>query len=140
MLSRPHPGSRRGAAAVEAAFLLPLLVFLSVIAVDFARVFYYDLTLFSCARNGALYGSGDALYSTHTAGIKAAALADATNLDPQPTVTSTTGIDPEGYPYVEVTVAGEFETVIDYPGVNHKTAIARTVRMRVAPTIAKPPG
>jgi Flp pilus assembly protein TadG len=128
---------RRGAAAVEAAFLLPFLVFLGIIAVDFARVFYYDLTLYSCARNGALYASGDILYSTNLPGIQAAALADATNLNPQPKVSSTTGVDLDGLPYVEVTVTGAFETIVSYPGVKHNTVIARTVRMRVAPTIPK---
>ena len=48
---------RRGATVVELAVLLPLLVFVFVIAVDFARVFYYSLTLTNCARAGAMYAS-----------------------------------------------------------------------------------
>ena len=42
-------------AAVELAFLLPLLVFACMAAVDFARVAYVQVTLQNCARNGALY-------------------------------------------------------------------------------------
>jgi Flp pilus assembly protein TadG len=47
--------ARRGAAAVELAMLLPVLVFSSMMAVDFARVAYVQVTLQNCARNGALY-------------------------------------------------------------------------------------
>jgi len=50
------PGkSRRGAAAVELAMLLPVLVFLSMAAVDYGRLVNVQLTLQNCARNGALY-------------------------------------------------------------------------------------
>jgi TadE-like protein len=45
----------RGAAAVELALLLPVLVFCSMITVDFARVAYVQVALQNCARNGALY-------------------------------------------------------------------------------------
>src|SRR5262245_7746433 len=44
MLGSPlstRPARRGGAAAVEMALLLPLLAFLCVISVDFARIFYY---------------------------------------------------------------------------------------------------
>jgi Flp pilus assembly protein TadG len=45
-LAPPVPGrERRGAAIVELAILLPLLVFLFVIGTDFARSFYYSLTV-----------------------------------------------------------------------------------------------
>ena len=47
--------ARRGAAAVELALLLPVLVFCSMMSVDFARVAYVQVTLQNCARNGALY-------------------------------------------------------------------------------------
>jgi Flp pilus assembly protein TadG len=47
--------AHRGAAAVELAILLPVLVFSSMMAVDFAQVAYVQVTLQNCARNGALY-------------------------------------------------------------------------------------
>ena len=53
--TRKRRGDRRGAAAVEVALLLPVLVFCSMMAVDFARVAYVQLVLQNCARNGALY-------------------------------------------------------------------------------------
>ena len=50
-------GGRRGASVVELAICLPLLVFLFVIAVDFARVYFVSITLANSARAGALYAS-----------------------------------------------------------------------------------
>jgi Flp pilus assembly protein TadG len=138
--SRPGKGSnrRRAAATAELAILLPLLAFLFVIAVDYARVFYYSLTVENCARNGALYGSDPvaASQSPYTS-ISQAALADAANLQPQPTVTSTNGSDSAGNPYVEVTVAWQFASLTNFPGVPNSTNLARTVRMRVAATTPK---
>src|ERR1700723_712886 len=47
--------ARRGAAAVELALLLPVLIFCSMITVDFARVAYVLVALQNSARNGAVY-------------------------------------------------------------------------------------
>jgi Flp pilus assembly protein TadG len=52
---RKHNQLRRGAAAVELAVLLPVLVFWSMATVDYARLAYAQMTLQNCARNGALY-------------------------------------------------------------------------------------
>src|SRR5262245_44444013 len=83
-----HP--RRATAALELALLLPILCCLFGAAVDFARVFYSDLTVVNCARNAAVYASQDPTTAKDTEGIKAAARRDATNLDQQElTVTST---------------------------------------------------
>jgi hypothetical protein len=78
--------ARRGAAAAELALLLPVLVFCSMMSVDFARVTYAQVTLQNCARNGALYefykeagvvsGSGFLLPAGWTS-LSAAASADA---------------------------------------------------------------
>ncbi len=69
----------RGLAAVELAFLLPLLVFATMAAVDFARITYAQVTLQNCARNGALYefykAAGYALPSGWTS-LSAAVQAD----------------------------------------------------------------
>jgi Flp pilus assembly protein TadG len=125
---------RAGVAAVELAVLLPLMSFLFVITVDFARIFNLSLTLTNCARNGAFYGSDPlaAAQSTFTS-IGQAAQAEAPNLSPAPTVTSSTGTDGSGNPYVSVTVSGQFQTIFKYPGVPHTTTVSRTVQMRVAP-------
>ena len=143
---------RKGAQVVEFAVLLPFLAFMFVIAVDWARVFYYSITVRNCARNGALYLSQKQsakttsspytdsgyvnLYVNSASPVTAAALADAPNLAPTPTVTSTTGSDRYG-PYVEVTVSYPFQTVTNFSVGNFlvpsSTNVTKTVRMYVPP-------
>jgi Flp pilus assembly protein TadG len=137
---------------VEFAVLAPFLAFLFVIAVDWARVFYYTITVKNCARNGALYLSQQRsakttsspytdsgyvnLYVTSANPVTAAALADAPDLTPAPTVTSTSGSDTYG-PYVEVTVSYTFHSVTDFSVGNFlvpsSTNVTKTVRMYVPP-------
>ena len=135
---RRRNGKRcRGAAAVELAVLLPFLMFVFVIAVDWARVFYFSVTLTNVARQGAIYGSDPvaAAQSPYTS-VQQAALADAVNLTPPPTVTPSYGADGAGNPYIEVTVNWRFSSITNFPGVPSSQLI-RTVRMRVAPILPK---
>jgi Flp pilus assembly protein TadG len=124
---------RNAVATVELALLLPLLCFLFVIGVDYARVFYFDLTVANCARNGALYGGKDPTSALDTAGIKAAAQQDAGNLDlTQMTVSSST--DSSTAPtVVTVTVTYPFTSITNYPGVPTSVTLSRTMKMNVAP-------
>jgi hypothetical protein len=103
-------------------------------SVDFARAFYFTSIVANCARNGALYGSDPvaATESPYTS-IQQAALADAANLSPAPTVSSANGTDSSGNPYVQVTVSYPFTTITNFPGFPSGN-ISRTVRMRVAVT------
>ena len=135
---RPVGNSRRGASTAELAILLPLLAFMFLIAVDFGRIFYYSLTIENCARNGALYGCDpfEPAQSTY-ASLSDAALADAANLQPPPTVTSTNGTDSSGNAYVEVNVSWTFSSLTNFPGVPGTTNLSRTVRMRMAPITPK---
>jgi Flp pilus assembly protein TadG len=123
---------RRAAATVELALLLPFLMFLFVVCVDFARVFYYSQTLANCARNGAIYQSNLITAQSPYTSTEQAALADATNLSPQPTVTSTTGTDTAGNSYVKVSVAWNFHTIASLPGVPNTVNLSRSCQMRVA--------
>jgi hypothetical protein len=66
--SLPGSGRRSGAAAVEAAFLVPTLVLFMIIAVDWSRVFYVAVTIDSAARNGAMVASGMAYQKNMTSG------------------------------------------------------------------------
>jgi Flp pilus assembly protein TadG len=132
---RPGGRPRHGAAAAELAVLLPVLCFILVGATDFARVFYHYQIITNCARSGALYGSLDSTHASDTSGIKTAALADATDLSPQPTVSSTTGTDKSNNPYVQVTVTYQLPLIVpSYPGISSPVNISRTVQMRIAPT------
>lgn len=117
---------------MELALVLPFLVFLFVAAVDFARIYYYAVTISNCARNGAMFGSDMTLAEKCPyASIEEAALADATDLTPAPTVTWTSGKDGSGNDYVRVTVSYDFQTVTNFPGVGGTWPISRTVQMRL---------
>ncbi len=121
-------------ASVELSVLLPFLALLFVIALDWSRVFYAAVVVDNCARNGALYAIDP--YSgvqSPYANIQQAALADAPNLTPQPTVTSATGTDANGRNYVDCTVSYTFQTISNFPGVPNSTVITRTVRVYQAP-------
>jgi hypothetical protein len=105
-----------------------------VLAVDFARIFYYSQIIEQCARNGAIYASDPvaAAQSPYTS-LHDAALADASNITPQPTVTSTNGTDASKNHYVQVTVSWAFKTITSDLGVMNSVDITRTVQMRMAP-------
>jgi Flp pilus assembly protein TadG len=140
MIGRCHRLSgagRRGAAAVELALVLPLLGLLLLGAVDFARLFYHYSIITNAARSGALYASDPvAAAESPYPSIKDAALAEATDLSPAPTVTSTSGTDADGNPYTDVTVTYTFSTLINYPGIPNPVNLGRTVRVRLAPAMS----
>jgi len=129
--------TRYGAAVVELAILLPLLAFLFVAGVDFARVYYPALTITNAASSGALWGARDDVRAADTAGIRKAALADATDLKPPPTVTSVIEKDELGHACIKVTVTWTFNTVSRFPMVPNTLNLTRTVQMRIAPTQPK---
>ena len=154
-----HPNRcRRGAAAVEAAILLPFVVFLAAIAVDWARLLYYTITLDNVARGGALaacdkeawlkspqnptqtaYPAAFPGTAAQQAVLTNAALAEAPNLDRTPTVTAASLADGgDGSPAVVVTATLPFTTFTNYTygklfGVEHTRTLTRRVQMRIAP-------
>lgn len=131
---RPCLRRRRGASAVELALMLPILSLLFVLAVDFARLYYHYSIVTNCARNGALYASDPTNASESPYGnVTAAALADASNLTPPPTVT----VNPPNYfdpsvTSVQVTVTYPFTTICNYPGLSNPINLTRIVQMRTA--------
>jgi Flp pilus assembly protein TadG len=143
--------SRSGASAVELALLLPFLVFLFVITIDFGRVYYYSLTLTNCARDGALYASdpvtqqhspysvlnADGVTVNLNASVPIAALAEAplfANLQSKPTVAPPYFFtDANGRSLVQVSVTYQFNTISRIPLVPDSFTLTRTVTMEVAP-------
>ena len=132
---------RRGAAAVELAVLAPFLLFLFLVTVDFARVFYVQLTLNDCARNGALFAANLRSYQ-ETGWIKpydnaiTPAVAAGQNVNPplqadQVTVTSSVGSD--GNPNVTVTINYPFNAISQFPGLGKAVNLKASASMRVAP-------
>ena len=128
-------GKRAGTATVELAVLLPFILFLFVITVDFARIIYYSITITNCASIGAIYGSSSPTAANDTDGIKTTAQKDASNLDSSKlTVTSST--DSATTPTtVTVTVTYPFTTITNFPGVPSSTTLTRTVKMNVTPSV-----
>jgi Flp pilus assembly protein TadG len=131
---------RCGVAATELAILLPLIALLFAIGVDWCRIFYHSVTVENCARNGAIWAVDpySAIMSQY-ATITDAALADAGNLSPTPTVSSASGTD-NGRNYVDCTVTYTFTTISDFSSVQtpffsvpKSTTISRTVRVYQAP-------
>jgi Flp pilus assembly protein TadG len=136
---------RSGAATVELAVLAPLLVFLFVVTTDFARVFYYQITLNQCARNAALFGANlrsyqettwTTPYSTASTpsddNIKAVAVADGATVSPaltssQVTVAHNNGTD--GNAAVQVTITYPFQSITGIVGLINLNA---KCSMRVA--------
>ncbi len=125
---------RRGAVAVELAVLLPFLSFCFVAGIDFCRVFYYIQAVQNAAATGAVYACQNATSAANTTQITSTAQADASNLSPLPTVTSSQGTDADGNATVSVTVTYTFKTITNYPGIPSSTALTRTVTMRVCPS------
>ena len=146
---------RRGASVVEMAFVLPFLMFLFVVSMDYARVFYYGSILENCARNGAYYGSNypnsSYLYND-IYGYKSmdeAVYKDASNLmsAKQPTTNPTYKVEyssaadgtysatPLAQGFVRVTVSWNFKTVTQYPFIPSTVGLSRGVIMRMAPVM-----
>jgi Flp pilus assembly protein TadG len=139
MTARQASAVRRdGAIAVEFAVLLPLVMFLAVIGVDYARIFSRALILETASRNGALWASEDITHAQDTAGITAVCNKDLTDTSPTPTITVTTYVAADGFTYVQVKIQQTFATVTDFPGVPSNSTLSRTTDMRVKPTTPKP--
>jgi Flp pilus assembly protein TadG len=138
MVCRTHKGMvqrRSGAAAAEFAAMLPFLVLLFMIGVDFCRAFYASLTLSDCARNGAIWATDPTTPQlSKYPSLQSAGVADASNLNPAPTVTSRSGTDGSGQLYVDVTATYPFKTLLAYPGFSNPIVLSKTVRMRVQPS------
>src|SRR5262245_56333465 len=115
-MSRKNRTRRRGAAIVEFAVLLPFLLFLCLLAVDWARVLYFTQCINNCARSGAMWASDQEFQaqSRYTT-VTDAALAESPGLSPTPTVTQDTAIDALGNPQtVTVTVSMTFDTICSF--------------------------
>ena len=125
---------RRGVAAAELAILLPFIVLLFGVAVDFCRVFYASQTIQNSAYAGSLYAS--AVVSSRpdvaTAGAAAqdAALAEAVSLNPAlPSGNITTTL---ANGMATVTVTYDFPLLIPFMG-SKSITITRTVTMATVP-------
>ena len=133
---------RRGAAAVELALLLPVLVFCSMMSVDFARVAYVQVTLQNCARNGALYEFYKAAgFSLPTAwsSLSAAASADAPSYMAGDASFSVAATSPASSTnnYVTVTVTYAFRPIA-LPSMDGLPSLASPITLSQSATMPYP--
>src|SRR6185369_3504898 len=126
---------RRGAATVELALVLPLLIAMFGALVDYSRCYRFSLTLEACARNGALYASdpgieGKSPYDDVVAATQAGTESFPDSLN----VTTNHFTDSTGNDCVRVTVTYPFETVLTYPGLPKRIDLERSACMRIRKT------
>jgi Flp pilus assembly protein TadG len=140
--------STAGAATVELALIVPVLVLIMIGLLDMGRVFYGAITVVSAARAGVAYGSMSAVHAFDTAAMDAAALNDAVDVtslafsslvrcecpaEVPPAVSCTVNTCLDGTTvriYVQTRVTGTFNTTLPYPGIPSSIVITRTAQMR----------
>lgn len=134
-MTRKRGNNRRGAAAVEMALVLPFLMLMFVVAVDFARIFHVTQALHHSVYSGALVASGTSPTPTLPVSllgrVKEAVCAAATGL-PLP-------IDPDS-----VSMSGASDTVTvtvdyDFPLATGVLGSSGTVRLRRGMTLPVAP-
>jgi Flp pilus assembly protein TadG len=131
---------RRGAAVAEMAILLPFVVFLFLVAVDFCRVFYCTQTIQGCAEAGALYASGiaqSAPGTTPTDAAKQAAVAEGTMLNP-PVSTQNVTVSFSGN-VATVKVSYQFQMLTGFLGLPQTSQLVRSTQMVLAPNVGDGP-
>jgi len=145
MLFRTRPSgkprsraSRRGAAAIEFAIVLPILLTVLLGATDFGRFSYSAIAVSNAARSGAAFGSMNPLDSNSQAAWHAAVRQAAIDeLSESPafdlsklTVTATSTTESGGLRRVSVQVAYPFRTVIAWSFIPGSLNLQHTVVMR----------
>jgi Flp pilus assembly protein TadG len=143
--------SEQGAAFVELAVTLPVLMVIVLGTIDFGRAFYTAIELNNAARAGAQYGAHSLAHAANHAGIIAAGKAASPDIAPyevvqeelvcecasssSPSVSSVacTGTCPGGQHLVvnvPVVASKTFSTYSMFPGVPNTFQIERAATMR----------
>jgi Flp pilus assembly protein TadG len=129
---------RRGAAAVEFALVLPVLVTILIGATDFGRCYYSAIAVTNAARAGAAYGCMNPYDSSNSgnwqAGITQAVsdeLSQSAAFDTsQLTVNINTVTESSGLTQISVQVTYPFTTVVSWPSIPSSFNLSQTVVLR----------
>lgn len=129
-----------GTSLVEFAIVLPFLALLLIGLIDFGRYTYDSILAANAARAGVQYGAQNLQKAADTAGMQAAAAADAQNLTGL-TATPTHFCMTSGsvvacttsgaVAYVEVVASGTFSPLVKYPGLPSSVTVTGSAVMRV---------
>jgi Flp pilus assembly protein TadG len=132
---RRNQTRRRGAALVEAAIMMPVMILVIGIAVDYSRVVYSSVTLSGSCRNGAMY-EFDPFTTTESnyANYSAAAQADATNLLNNVAFTKSTATV-NGITTVAINSSSNFRTLSSWLILPAEKNVKRTIVVRQAQLI-----
>lgn len=138
-------GNDHGSSLVEVALVAPTLILLLVGTVDFGRAYYLATEVAGAAHAGAEYG---VQAPTDTAGMKAAAIADAPDVPSLTVATPTFGCEcSDGTKYsascaskpscstnvvyaVKVSVSASYKPMFPWPGLPSRVQLANTAVMR----------
>lgn len=142
--------AQRGAALVEFALVLPLLMLLLLGGVEIGRYAYFAIQVGNAARAGVQYAAQNPVTALDTNGITSAAQADGAtsiaSLNVSPTnyctcwdgtagtSVSCTGTCPSGsqqVEYVQVSVSGKISPLFNYPFLPAALTVSNTATMRV---------
>ena len=124
---------RHGAALVEAAIVLPVMIMLIGIVVDYSRIFYGNVTLSGSARNGALHEFDPLTASqSYYYDYANAASADATNMTTRVTYNKTETTPSTGNTNVAVDAGTQFKTLSSWFILPAQKQVNRTVTVRKA--------
>ena len=142
---RRAAGWRRGAAIIELALALPILLSVLLLAIDYGRLAFIYIAVTNAARAGAGYASTNAypptssLQTTWTNNAKSAATGEFSGNMGYNSANLTVSVsapasDKTNYYYVSVTASYPFQTLINwrlFSGYHTSVSISRTVVMRV---------
>jgi len=143
-----------GAAAIELALILPVLVFMLVAVIELGRLAYFSIEVSNAAHAGAQYGAQSPFYAGNTAGIQNAAQQDGYDVPgltvPPPLLickcSTTSGVEssaaacalgdcPAGsslIAYVQVQTSATVNPLLKYPGIPASYTLSGSATMRVA--------
>ena len=142
--------SSRGTSTVEMAMILPVLLLLTLGAVDLGRVFYDAVGVANAARAGLSYGSLSKAYSQDTTKITEVANADAVTMPGGVTLNVTrichcvinnihTPVDCENtcpgalepWVYLKAQASKTYSTLFPFPGIPDGVSITRDAYIQV---------
>ncbi len=144
---RSKKSGENGSAFIELALFTPVLLLMVVGAIDFARVYFADISLTNAAAVAVRYGARSVSASSDTNGMQAAATNDGADLTTMTALattycscgsgthqtcpaTSCNGANP-AHRYVKVQTAYTFNTFFPIPGFPATVPMTRTAVMRV---------